>query len=603
MGEKKLTFSYEQIQEVVTSLKACPTFADVPEKLLEKIAHLTSWQNYEVGETVLAQNQMNTQLFFLAEGQLGVFVDDEQVSVLKRRGDVIGEMSVISSKLASATIRALTPAKLVAIDAKDFSGLSRDDAEAFQHTMYRVFALILTEKLAETNQKARDFEIANRRLIAAQSELEEANRNLEQKVVQRTTALAAKTEELIKSHLALEQRNNTLRIHQKKLEDISAFRNSVIERIDQFVRVDLSRIGGYLGEISGTHDEHVNGVLQSLNADIEKAKAFFEPLTIAYHSEIGLAKQRVLLLEPNIKEQVITKMALGGTGVHLDIAGEEEAGRRLISENSYNIVCTGPKLISLIKFAKEKNQDIKIVFVTSEDIANYLSFLEQYPSISNVVSFSDEDRSFTIKNITTTISKLANQDLFGLEKYISWGTEVLEVPITGSAQRREIVKNLDGYLTSIAIRKSVISRITAVAEELLMNAIYDAPVGSDGKSLYNHLPRTVKIELKESEYGLFRYACDGLLVAISVADPFGALTRETIVNYLRNCYGHEPGSLNSLNGPKGGAGLGLFQLIATSDLVIFNVNPKRKTEVIALFSIDPRANKVKKTPSFHFFYR
>jgi CRP-like cAMP-binding protein len=610
MGEKKLMPTHKETEEIVESLKACSIFADLPKNLLEKIAPMITWHYVPSGTILLSQNQINTRLFFLVKGTLGVFVDDEQVSVLKRTGDVIGEMSVISSKEVSATIKAQSEAELFSIEAKDFSGLSQVDAQAFQHTLYRVFALILTEKLANTNNKARDFEIANRQLIVAQLSLEEANtlleeanRTLEAKVSQRTADLKKKTDELVKSHFALEQRNTALRTNQKKIEEVNAFRRAAVERIDAFIRVELAGLGSSLASMNAAANGQFTHFLSALNRDIDKLKVFFDPLNAAHNSEVRMAKQKVLLLEPSIKEQVIAKMALGGTGVELDIAATMEAGRELIEKNHYDIVFTGMNLVDLTKFAQEKNPEIKIVFMTSESIHEYLIFLERYPSISNVVSFSDEDRTFTIKNITTTVSKLANQDLFGLEKYISWGTEVSEIVIVGSAQRRKIVSDLGESLLTSGIRKSVISRVTAVAEELLMNAIYDAPVDKDGKSIYNHLSRTVKIELKSEEQGLFRHACDGLLIAISVTDPFGGLTRETIVTYLRNCYGASPGTLNFAGGSKGGAGLGLFQLIATSDLVVFNVNTGRKTEVIALFSTDPKVARVKKKPSFHFFYR
>ena len=50
---------------------------------------------------------------------------------------------------------------------------------------------------------------------------------------------------------------------------------------------------------------------------------------------------------------------------------------------------------------------------------------------------------------------------------------------------------------------------------------------------------------------------------------------------------------------KGGAGKGLFIISESSDLVIYNVARGRKTEVIALFDLDPL--KEKKTTSLHYF--
>ena len=81
-------------------------------------------------------------------------------------------------------------------------------------------------------------------------------------------------------------------------------------------------------------------------------------------------------------------------------------------------------------------------------------------------------------------------------------------------------------------------------------------------------------------------------------DPFGAFGRETILNYMSNRY-EDRASGNEEN--KGGAGLGLFQIIESVDLFIINVKPKIKTEVIAIFNLDSKIQYSEKIPSFHYF--
>ena len=197
------------------------------------------------------------------------------------------------------------------------------------------------------------------------------------------------------------------------------------------------------------------------------------------------------------------------------------------------------------------------------------------------------------------VSKLVSRDLFGLEKYLNWGVEVSQHPIISSDTRRLLVDRMEKHIKQLGIRRSIIRKSEMVAEELLMNAIYDAPTDSEGKALYNHLPRTVPVELRSEEQGRFRYACDGLLLALSVEDPFGAFNRQTILDYLRSCYEGEAGSLNK---EKGGAGRGLFQIMETVDLLVINVKPQVKTEVIAIFNIDPNQAQKNKITSFHYFY-
>lgn len=104
---------------------------------------------------------------------------------------------------------------------------------------------------------------------------------------------------------------------------------------------------------------------------------------------------------------------------------------------------------------------------------------------------------------------------------------------------------------------------------------------------------------KAEEQGILRYACDGLLMAVSVEDPFGSFHRETILKYLESNYEGRAGILQE---EKGGAGRGLFLIIETADLVVFNINPNIRTEVIAIFNIDPEKSKTGKFTSFHYFY-
>lgn len=100
------------------------------------------------------------------------------------------------------------------------------------------------------------------------------------------------------------------------------------------------------------------------------------------------------------------------------------------------------------------------------------------------------------------------------------------------------------------------------------------------------------------QQGLLRYACDGLLVAVSVQDPFGSFELNTILSYLERGYQQQA---NTGHHHKGGAGHGLFQIIESADLLIINVKPHIKTEVIVIFNIDPNKPKNTKATSFHYF--
>jgi len=423
-----------------------------------------------------------------------------------------------------------------------------------------------------------------------EEELRNYKDHLEEQVDQRT-------QELNQSLQQVEQQNTTLLASNRKLEDLKGTKEQLLENLSVLDKTHLRALKSIheeLLQIPGSSSELIKKAFR----EIYEIDEILRPINILYDEGRLIQSKRVLLAETNKKQQIIAKMALGGTGVEMDIASSLEEGQQLLGQSSYDLLCVNSELTALGAIAHQQSPEMQIVLMTSQNASVYLPLLNQYPFLSNIVSRNDEDRSFTLKNITTTISKLMIQDLFGLEKYLNWGVDVHSHPVTHSEEREELINKMESYFQKLGVRPSMIKKSEMVAEEFLMNAIYDAPHDSMGNPLYNHMSRTDSLQLKEEEQGRFRYACDGFLIAISVEDPFGALDRQTILDYLESCYSGKAGTLQK---GKGGAGRGLFQIMETSDLLIINVKHQVKTEVIAIFNIDPNKPKSENNTSFHYF--
>lgn len=445
------------------------------------------------------------------------------------------------------------------------------------------------------HRKRIEWELKQQRELVTQQarELEEAlsiQRHISDNLIHTAAELKAAKEQV-------EQQNITLAASNRKLEDLNNTKEQLMRKIGNLHEAHFLPLQNLLKQINPSDITNLKDTLSQVNRQIYQIDEILQPITSLYVEEQYIQNKRVLLAEPNKKQQLLAKMALGGTGVDLDIVSDLETGRVCLNQHSYDILYITHELIELVSLAHSLSPKTRSVLVTSAPPTEYLPLLRQYPYLSNIVSRSGENRSFEIKNILTTISKLITQDLFGLEKYLNWGVEVQQRPILHSGHRVRLTEDMITYFSQLGIRRSIWSKMAMISEELLMNAIYDAPVDAKGKSLYNHLSRTVEIELNPNEQGLLRYACDGMSVAVSVEDPFGALSRDTLINYLESCYQGQAGTLNA---KKGGAGRGLFQIIETADLMIVNVKPGIKTEVIVILNIDHHRD-VDKATSLHYF--
>lgn len=600
MGEKKLDEVQTETIKGTSPLDGIGFFNEFPQDLKEQIASFAQYVNLEEEQEILKQGELNNTLYFLLIGTVGIYVDGGMVAKLSRKGDLLGEMSVITNKPCSATIITKTPVKLLSLDAEKFQAATAGSKEEIEHILYRIYANILSDKLKITNQKAKFAEDANLKLQGAKEELEEMNKGLEEKVQERTSDLQSRTDALIKFSQKLEQKNTELIMSAKKLEEMYQTRDVTFEKLENLHSKHLKPLFSTLKDV---HDMAKGEFRESLKEGLEKIETLLKvlhPLTESFSAEKSMKSKKVLLLDSVRKRQVVAKMALGGTGVDLEMADSLETAKEFIANNTPDLVLVETEMAEIIDFINTNYPQIRSVLMTSNNVQSYFESLSNLKTIPNIVSRNENDKSFTIKNIMTTVTKLSSRDIFGLEKYLSWGVEVQEADIHSSDQRQELIDQMQAYFKNFGVRNSILGSVATVLEEILMNAIYDAPTDKEGKSLYNHLPRTEKVQLKGSEYSKLRYASDGTFLAVSVVDPFGSLTGKVILNYLKSCYGGESAGHLNENANKGGAGRGLHQIIENSDLVVFNVSPGIRTEVIALFNIVPGVEH-ETQPSFHFF--
>src|SRR5262249_36517917 len=157
-------------------------------------------------------------------------------------------------------------------------------------------------------------------------------------------------------------------------------------------------------------------------------------------------------------------------------------------------------------------------------------------------------------------------DIFGVEKYLAWGALVQERTVASYDDKRAALAELTRFAAGAGARRQVTARIEAVADELLMNALYDAPAVRRGVE-----PGAAVLD--PSVPALLRYACDGQVLGIAVRDQYGELTKEAILDSVARARAQRtPQS-------RGGAGLGLHMVVCSVVRFVANIDPGRLTEV------------------------
>jgi hypothetical protein len=183
--------------------------------------------------------------------------------------------------------------------------------------------------------------------------------------------------------------------------------------------------------------------------------------------------------------------------------------------------------------------------------------------------------------LVVTSVKLLSGDIFGLEKYLAWGVKVSEAAVQSYEAKREALIAVTGSARDAGARRPTVSRIESVVDELLMNAMYDAPAVASGTA--PPTPRRISEPVGDSE-AVLRWASDGRYFAVSVEDRYGALAKDVILDHLQRAR-VERGKPRSSATQPGGAGLGLYFILSSVTRFIANVDPGKRTEVVCLFDL------------------
>jgi hypothetical protein len=148
------------------------------------------------------------------------------------------------------------------------------------------------------------------------------------------------------------------------------------------------------------------------------------------------------------------------------------------------------------------------------------------------------------------------------------------------------------------VPKRVAEMFGELAHELLMNAMYDAPVNAAGQPRFAQ-DRKADVTLAPGEQAILRVATDGTQVALQVRDPFGRLERRHVMDGLAR--GLAGGELDTSNG---GAGLGMMVCHNASAAMFFDVIRGQLTEVTATFELDLNLREFRtQAKSLHYFER
>lgn len=537
---------------ILTHLKTWPAFSGLGEEALKALSHELKAVELLEDTELVTQGQQNTRLYIVYSGLFKVIVDGLNINSLESPGETFGEISWITQQPASATVVGKAGSVTLQISFERLNEISNSQNGEISVHLMQVLPKLIIQRLVQTNDKAKQVEAMFERLRATEESLKLVNETLEYQLARR---------------------------EKETLELINQISDKSIPKLISYIQNSRSNASNQLSEEPTRLFDELEGQLGRINDTLSKLGESSKPHSHPIGKIVGLE------LDTKAKSALATVTQALGLNPAED-TDAKESPIILVSGNPDQNFNTSevPAYKKSILFIRDLN----------------LSELPNLKNFDNFVHCQSENKSALIRALTIALNKVLFDNLWGVHKYLSWGSKIQSLKIRDSKKRLENIETVTATLKQTGIRSSQLSRIHLVLEELLMNAIYDAPTDIKGNPLFNHVTRQQAVTLPEGDHVEIQFGTDGLIAGVSVIDPYGSLTKEAMATYLQSA----SQGLETHSPKKGGAGKGLFMIVSNSDLTVFNVDPGQRTEVVCLFELDKKQQEdLPAMPSFHFYFR
>jgi hypothetical protein len=201
--------------------------------------------------------------------------------------------------------------------------------------------------------------------------------------------------------------------------------------------------------------------------------------------------------------------------------------------------------------------------------------------------------------IIANLSKLSYNNFSGIQFYTKPDLKTWSDEINDSKLKDRYINMVLSRISQNNFRGRLLNDIEQILDEMITNAIYNAPVDESGVKLYQQRSRSESVVLSDEQTAILSYAIDDKKIYLSVKDPFGSLTKEQLLTYLSKCYKEDHIYVEN---KKGGAGIGLHKILRLSHNFVVNIDPGNYTEVISCISLNP-VQQNQETASINIFVK
>jgi len=220
-----------------------------------------------------------------------------------------------------------------------------------------------------------------------------------------------------------------------------------------------------------------------------------------------------------------------------------------------------------------------IFYFSKNDLSDLVALVTS-PIFGNIVYPQLNELEKSAHHFSRLIKFVLHERAFGLEVFFGDQVKIQSIQLTNSSQKIRAVESVRKLLAAVGFKSRSATVIANAVDELLMNAIFDAPVDDLGKALFDKTNRNLELNLDEKNQITLKIGYDGSYVGVSIIDQYGSLDKSKLISHISKKYKDEDYQVREA---RAGAGIGLGTVYRLGGAILFSSEVQIKTEVTVFF--------------------
>ena len=220
-----------------------------------------------------------------------------------------------------------------------------------------------------------------------------------------------------------------------------------------------------------------------------------------------------------------------------------------------------------------------IAILPRSNLAAVVDIMQASERVAGMMVAEDLDT----RELSAMATRVLAGDIFGLEKLIAWGTQIHSFLVGDYQEKSLCISQISEFAEAMGVRRKYRESIEQCLDEMLMNALYDAPVDEQGQpDLRGDPDQDADLAARRAE--------GGRAVRVrrqAVRDRGARRVRHARARArcCATCTSACTPSSRSIARPAARAS-GLYLMASSSTSVFFNVLPGVATEAVCTFDLE-----------------